>query len=33
MSVQIGINADSGTINGNLAVLESMLRDFHAAGF
>jgi len=33
MSVQIGINADSSTINGNLAVLESMLRDFHAAGF
>lgn len=31
--MQIGINADSGTINGNLAVLESMLRDFHAAGF
>lgn len=33
MSLQIGINADSGTINGNLSVLMSMLRDFQAAGF
>jgi len=33
MSLQIGINADSSTINGNLSVLVSMLRDFQAAGF
>ncbi|MCE5256886.1 MAG: sugar phosphate isomerase/epimerase [Spirochaetaceae bacterium] len=33
MSLQIGINADSGTINGNLLVLDSMLREFQAAGF
>lgn len=33
MSPQIGINADSGTINGDLFVLDSMLREFQASGF
>ncbi|HOO02234.1 MAG TPA: sugar phosphate isomerase/epimerase [Rectinema sp.] len=30
---QIGINADSGTINGDLTVLEKMLHEFEQAGF
>lgn len=33
MSLKIGINADSGTINGNLGVLDRMLGEFEMVGF
>lgn len=33
MEMRLGINADSGTINGNLAVLDSMLKQFQELGF
>ena len=33
MDLRIGINADSSTIDGRVAVLDSLLERFHAAGF